>query len=322
MDEDEEALLPNVSAVCTEKALYGKFCDWVLEPEVDLMEVLCKPSDRWPFTKPVVVSSFFWSGVPSREERVQFPQNKAALPWDGLLSKTSTRWVSQPIQSYICQDPLYKFEPVEVGGEIFAYCKTPGIRCEPFPFCHLALLQGFVFDMDAVTLESGKPVTRILATCTPKIVQVQIRFRKTNIEMEVQQKGCYFPWAGPSAWVAVGPNGHHHGAGWVTIPPVEHLRTHLRSVSSYIVLMIFPTVMQHTWQSLFDEGQHENMPLICSVVALSLNVCTLYNLHTMQVNVSWKQILQTANIQDAQLPGVWGKTYKKVHYWLSNVGLQ
>ena len=46
MDEDEEALLPNVSAVCTEKALYGKFCDWVLEPEVDLMELLCQPSDR------------------------------------------------------------------------------------------------------------------------------------------------------------------------------------------------------------------------------------------------------------------------------------
>ena len=29
--------------------------------------------------------------------------------------------------SILCQDPLYKFEPVEIGGEIFAYCKTPGI---------------------------------------------------------------------------------------------------------------------------------------------------------------------------------------------------
>ena len=46
LEEDEGALLPNVSSVCTEKALYGKFCDWVLQPEVDLMEVLCQPSDR------------------------------------------------------------------------------------------------------------------------------------------------------------------------------------------------------------------------------------------------------------------------------------
>ena len=46
LDEDEETLLPNVSSVCTESALYGKFCDWVLEPKVDLMEVLCQPSDR------------------------------------------------------------------------------------------------------------------------------------------------------------------------------------------------------------------------------------------------------------------------------------
>ena len=74
------------------------------------------------------------------------------------------------------QDPLYKFEPVEVGGEIFAYCKTPGIPCDPLPFYHFALLQGFVFNMEAVTLESGKPVTRILATCTPNIVLVRIKF--------------------------------------------------------------------------------------------------------------------------------------------------
>ena len=46
LDEDEEALLPNITSVCTEDALYGKFCDWVLEPKVDLMEVLCQQSDR------------------------------------------------------------------------------------------------------------------------------------------------------------------------------------------------------------------------------------------------------------------------------------
>ena len=92
------------------------------------------------------------------------------------------------MQSFLCQDPLYKFEPVEVGGEIFAYCKEPGIRyiciyahctlhiciCNPLPSPtgHLAYLQGFVFDTDAVTLESGAPVTRIMATCTPNIIQV------------------------------------------------------------------------------------------------------------------------------------------------------
>ena len=79
------------------------------------------------------------------------------------------------IQSSLCQDPLYKFEPVEVGGQIFAYCKTPGIPGNLLFI--LQNLQGFVFDMDAVTLESGAPVTRILAACTPNIVQVvQIKF--------------------------------------------------------------------------------------------------------------------------------------------------
>ena len=39
---------------------------------------------------------------------------------------------------------------------------------------HLAHIQGFVFDMDAITLGSGAPVTRILAECTPNIVQVEI----------------------------------------------------------------------------------------------------------------------------------------------------
>ena len=49
LEEDEETLLANVSSVCTEKALFGKFCDWVLDPDVDnLMEVLCQPSDRFP----------------------------------------------------------------------------------------------------------------------------------------------------------------------------------------------------------------------------------------------------------------------------------
>ena len=47
------------------------------------------------------------------------------------------------------------------------------------PIFHLGNLQGFVFDMDSVTLQSGAPVTRILATCTPNIVQVvQIKFQK------------------------------------------------------------------------------------------------------------------------------------------------
>ena len=35
----------------------------------------------------------------------------------------------QMILSSLCQDALYKFEPVEIGGEIFAYCKTPGNPC-------------------------------------------------------------------------------------------------------------------------------------------------------------------------------------------------
>ena len=47
MEEDEEALITNISSTCTEEALYGKFCDWVLDPKVtDLGNVLCLQSDR------------------------------------------------------------------------------------------------------------------------------------------------------------------------------------------------------------------------------------------------------------------------------------
>ena len=71
------------------------------------------------------------------------------------------------------QDPLYKFEPVEIGGEIFAYCKEPGkTYASNFSKRNHVCFQGFVFDMDVVTLDNGKPVTRILAECMPNIVQV------------------------------------------------------------------------------------------------------------------------------------------------------
>ena len=47
LEEDEESYLPNITVTCTEAALYGKFCDWVLEPSVDLPTLQCEPSDRW-----------------------------------------------------------------------------------------------------------------------------------------------------------------------------------------------------------------------------------------------------------------------------------
>ena len=59
----------------------------------------------------------------------------------------------------------------------FAYSHWIYALCNPFP-SPMHYLQGFVFDTDAVTLESGAPVTRIMATCTPNIIQVRIRFRK------------------------------------------------------------------------------------------------------------------------------------------------
>ena len=99
LDEDEETLLPNVSSVCTESALYGKFCDWVLEPKVDLMEVLCHPSDRCP--KQIDLLFFLWSGVPSKEEGGQSAQNWVELRCYGAPSKTSTWWVRYRIQSPI-----------------------------------------------------------------------------------------------------------------------------------------------------------------------------------------------------------------------------
>ena len=49
LEEDEETLFANISSVCTEKSLFGKFCDWVLDPDIDnLMELSCLPSDRFP----------------------------------------------------------------------------------------------------------------------------------------------------------------------------------------------------------------------------------------------------------------------------------
>ena len=72
LEEDEESLLANVSSVCTEKALFGKFCDWVLDPDVDnLMEVFCQPSDRFP--SPEGTCGVVLSGATSGEGKVLFP---------------------------------------------------------------------------------------------------------------------------------------------------------------------------------------------------------------------------------------------------------
>ena len=71
LEEGEETLLANVSSVCTEKALFGKFCDWVLDPDVDnLMEVLCQPSDRFP--SPEVTRGVVLPGATSGEGKVLF----------------------------------------------------------------------------------------------------------------------------------------------------------------------------------------------------------------------------------------------------------
>ena len=71
LEEDEETLLANVSSICTEKALFGKFCDWVLDPNVDnLMELSCLPSDRCPYPK--VTWGVALPGATSEEGKVLF----------------------------------------------------------------------------------------------------------------------------------------------------------------------------------------------------------------------------------------------------------
>ena len=45
--------------------------------------------------------------------------------------------------------------------------------------------QGFVFDMDVVTLDNGKPVTRILAECMPNIDQVHLEMQTMGVNKKI-----------------------------------------------------------------------------------------------------------------------------------------
>ena len=136
--------------------------------------------------------------------------------------------------SSLCQDPLYKFEPVEIGGEIFAYCKEPGKTCSSnFSNRNHLCFRGFVFDMDVVTLDNGKPVTRILAECMPNIVQVSRNANYGSKWEKMDRWNTLLP--GSSSWVAVGTYGHHNRAAWIAFSSLEHLGPNLWSVESLLI---------------------------------------------------------------------------------------
>ena len=132
------------------------------------------------------------------------------------------------------QDPLYKFEPVEIGGEIFAYCKEPGKTCSSdFSNWNHICFRGFVFDMDVVTLDNGKPVTRILAECMPNIVQVSINANYGSKWEKMDRWNISLP--GSSSWVAVGTDGHRNRAAWTAFSSLEHLPPNLWSVEPLLI---------------------------------------------------------------------------------------
>ena len=190
------------------------------------------------------------------------------------------------------------------------WCKTVKISALqklPSPIDYLAYLQGFVFDMDAVTLESGAPVTRILATCTPNVIQVHIRKKLDTLSTEGMLHslsrnfcpgGCWPQWTPPPNWPRL------PFRPWNTSIP-NCGQSHPLALSRWF----FTPILYNTFSTFQSEGQHGNMPVICSVVVLYLQMFA-----TKVSRASQLEIFQTENIQDNQLSRCIGES---VQSWIS-----
>ena len=108
MEEEDKSHYEYISATCTEKAIHETFGGWVLDPPVEDFDLKC-------------VSS----GVCKIERGI------APIPVeDGDKNVLFARFTS------FLYEPLSKFGPVEIGGTMFAYCKSPGTIFLSRPLSH------------------------------------------------------------------------------------------------------------------------------------------------------------------------------------------
>ena len=141
IEDDETSYFEHITAMCTAKEVSKTFAGWVLDPLVEDADLKCIPSGFCNVFKgkpPIPVEE--------DDKKVYF------APFDNFL-----------------EEPLTKFGPVEVGGHMFAYCKGSGNNFYQFLYAK-DQYQGYVFDPSAVLLDSGDPATKLLAICSPRVI--------------------------------------------------------------------------------------------------------------------------------------------------------
>ena len=97
-EDDEKSYFEYIQVTCTEKAVSKTFGGWVLDPPVENIDLKCVPSDA-----------------------CNLYRGKAPIPVEDDDKKV---WFA-PFNNFL-DEPLTKFGPVEIGGNIFAYCKDSG----------------------------------------------------------------------------------------------------------------------------------------------------------------------------------------------------
>ena len=98
-EEDELSYFEKINVTCKEKVILNTFAKWVLDPPIEDLNFQCLPS------------SFCMN------ERKTSP-----IPVEGGDRKV----LFAPFKNYL-DETLLKFGPVEVDGQIFAYCGATGV---------------------------------------------------------------------------------------------------------------------------------------------------------------------------------------------------
>ena len=95
---DEKVHYEYITATCTEKAIHKTFGGWVLDPPVDDSDVKCVPA-----------------GLCTNQK------GKAPIP----VEENDNKVMFAPFNDFL-EEPALQFGPVEIGGNIVAYCKGVG----------------------------------------------------------------------------------------------------------------------------------------------------------------------------------------------------
>ena len=97
-EDDEISYYEKIGVTCTEKALLNTFGGWVLDPDIEHEDLQCVPAGFCNIEK-----------------------NKAPIP----VEDGDKHVLFAPFKDFL-GETLVHFGPVEVGGQIFGYCKIPG----------------------------------------------------------------------------------------------------------------------------------------------------------------------------------------------------